>query len=73
MTETTEPDVLDRAAKLLSGFSKGQLIAVDPDRQADAAIVLASAVLAVAAEIRSIHNLLVELNSDSESDGSAAL
>ena len=58
--EQAEPDVLADAGDLLTRFTRGDLIG-RYDNGEDHIIVLTSAILAVAAELRSVNNALVDL------------
>lgn len=57
------PDMIAQAGELVKMLQQGQKIAVasSPFDTADRAIVLASAILAVAAELRAIDNHLADL------------
>ena len=60
---TTEPDMIQQAGQLLRKAQSGEPIATFPETDAlqatvDTAIVIASAVLAIAGELRELRNLL---------------
>ena len=59
---TTPPDMIQQAGELVKMLQQGQKIAVasSPFDTADRAIVLASAVLAVAGELRELRNVLAD-------------
>lgn len=69
-TPVAKPDMMEQAGQLLKGFIAGAEImqlpidALDPvEESADSrTVVLAYAVLAVAAELQDIHNVLHEMN-----------
>ena len=66
MTEPTtpapKPDLLAEAGKLLKRVSEGlEFISGSKDPADDQAIIIAAAVLAVAGELRDIHNVLVDV------------
>ncbi len=78
-----KPDMLEQAGQLLKAFVNGdEIMQMSPadhsdyrvsDELADSrAVILASAVLAVAAELRDIHNVLHEINQRMESVDSLA-
>ncbi len=54
-TDNTTPDMIAQAGALLAMLQHGRLI-----NQGDSAIVIASAVLAVAGEIRELRNVLAD-------------
>lgn len=56
-----KPDMIEQAGELIARFAKGEAIAGTVYRDRQSTIVLASAVLAVAAELRDIHNVLADL------------
>lgn len=60
MLVDTEPDVLADAGTLLTRFTRGEILG-QYDNGEDHIIVSASAILAVAAELRNIHNALADL------------
>ncbi len=62
-----QPDMIAQAGDLLKRYQSGLY---DPAR--DTTVVLASAVLAVAAELRDIHNVVHEINQRMESVDSLA-
>lgn len=57
------PDMIAQMGKLLEQFSRGSGLALaGPDPDKDRTLVLASAVLAVAGELREVRNVLHEIN-----------
>ena len=74
---TTPPDMIAQAGALLKLLQQGQRIAVAAaDDDDDRAIVIASAVLAVAGELRELRNVLamaMEPGTDEAGDPTAAL
>jgi hypothetical protein len=56
-----KPDFIEQAGELIARFAKGEAIAGTIYRDRQSTIVLASAVLAVASELRDIHNVLADL------------
>lgn len=68
----TKQDTFSSAAELLRRFARGVNIGSAAQLEQQATIVMASAVLAVAAELRDLHNLLrdaVEGTDKGEQDG----
>lgn len=58
-----KPDMLEQLKGLLERYSKGDDLAKRfPNADRDSTLVLASAVAAVVAELRDIHNVLHEIN-----------
>jgi len=58
---TTPPDMIQQAGELLAMLQQSAgWISVDHDYDDDRAIVIASAILAVAAEIRELRNVLAD-------------
>jgi len=56
-----KPDLIAQTGELLARFAKGEAIAGTLYRDRQSTIVIASAVLAVAGELRDIHNVLAGL------------
>lgn len=56
-----KPDLLAEAGELMRRFAKGEAISGTLYSDRNAAIVLASSILAVAGELRDIHNVLVDV------------
>ena len=73
---TTEPDMIQQAGQLLRKAQSGEPIATFPETDAlqatvDTAIVIASAVLAVAGELRELRTLLaMAMSEGSDANGS---
>ena len=67
-----KPDMLEQAGELIRRFSKVEAIGSTLYTDRNAAIVIASAVLAVAGELRDIHNVLDEINGRMAADGERA-
>ena len=68
-----KPDMMEQMKKLLDRYSMADPLAkryADTDR--DSTLLIASAVLAVVDELRSIHNVLHEINSRMAADGERA-
>ena len=56
-------DMIEQSGKMLERFSRGDFLAIaGPDEDKDRTLVLASVILTVAAELRSVHNVLHEIN-----------
>ena len=62
-----KPDMIEQAGELIARFAKGEAIAGTIYRDRQSTIVVASAVLAVAAELRDIYNLLADLDGTARS------
>lgn len=62
-----KPDFIEQAGELIARFAKGEAIAGTIYRDRQSTIVVASAVLAVAAELRDIYNLLADLDGTARS------
>jgi len=71
-TQAPPVDMLEQAGDLLRRFAKGEAISGTLYHERNAEIVQASAMLAIAAELRSIHNVLHEINQRMESVDSLA-
>ncbi len=71
-TQAPPVDMIEQAGDLLRRFAKGEAISGTLYHDRNAALVLVSAVLAVAAELRDIHNVLHEINQRMESVDSLA-
>lgn len=57
-----KPDMIEQAGELIRRFGKGEAISGTLYHDRNAAIVLVSSILAVAGELRDIHNVLHEIN-----------
>ena len=68
-TNERKPDLLAEAGELLRRFAKGEAISGTLYHDRNAAIVLASAILAVAGELRDIHNMLADVRDSNRAIG----
>lgn len=57
-----KPDMIEQTGDLIARFVRGEAIAGTLYRDRQSTVVIASAVLAVAGELRDIHNVLHEIN-----------
>jgi hypothetical protein len=64
-----KPDMMEQAGDLMKRFAKGEAISGTLYSDRNAAIVLASAILAVAGELRGIHNMLADVRDSNRSIG----
>lgn len=62
-----KPDMIEQAGELIARFAKGEAIAGTVYRDRQSTIVVASGVLAVAAELRDIYNLPADLDGTARS------
>ena len=64
-----KPDMMEQAGNLMKRFAKGEAISGTLYSDRHAAIVLASAILAVAGELRDIHNMLADVRDSNRAIG----
>jgi len=64
-----KPDMMEQAGKLIRGLADGTWASSDGDAEDDRIIVLASAILAVAGELRDIHNMLADVRDSNRAIG----
>lgn len=67
-----KPDMIEHAGKLLKRLNGMSYVSDHLVANNENTVALASAVLAVAAELRDIHNVLHEINTRMAADGSLA-
>ena len=68
-TNERKVDLLAEAGELMRRFAKGEAISGTLYHDRNAAIVLASAILAVAGELRDIHNMLADVRDSNRAIG----
>lgn len=61
MKKKPKPDLMEQAGELLSRLAKGERVSHVMYPERSGAIVIASAVLAVAGEVRDLHNVVCDL------------
>lgn len=71
-TKAPKPDMIEHAGKLLKRLNGMSYVSDNLVADNENTVALASAVLAVAAELRDIHNVLHEINQRMEANGSLA-